>query len=92
MADEKVSKSPKNTEVAAFHKYDDVDLNNNAHHHTIGQGNGQVAKGKHCHDGEDSPKLLEGVIFTGIVGTYNATTFRQVIAALVKLGASDTTS
>lgn len=90
MADDK--KAPPAKEVLNFHKYDDVDKGNISHHHTIGQGAGQVAKGKHFHDGEDSPKLLEGVIFTGIVGTYNPTTFRQVLAALVKLGASDTTS
>ena len=90
MADDK--KPPSAKEVLTFHKYDDVDKGNISHHHTIGQGAGQVAPGKHFHDGEDSPKLLDGVIFTGIVGTYNPVTFRQVLAALVKLGAADTTS
>jgi len=85
-------KSPSAKEVLAFHKYDDVDKGNISHHHTIGQGAGQVAPGKHFHNGEDAPKLLEGVIFTGIITNYNRTTFRQVLDALVKLGASDTTS
>ena len=90
MAEEK--KPPTAKDVLAFHKYDDVDKGNISHHHTIGQGAGQVCKGKHFHDGEDSPKLLEGVIFTGIITNYNRTTFKQVLDALVKLGASDTTS
>lgn len=85
-------KSPKAKDVSDFHKFDDLDRGNGSHHHTIGQGSGQVAPGKHFHDGEDAPKLLEGIILTGIVGTYNPVTFRQVLAALVKLGASDTTS
>jgi len=90
MAD--AQKPPPAKEVLQFHKYDDVDKGNISHHHTIGQGAGQVAPGKHFHNGEDAPKLLEGVIFTGIITNYNRTTFRQVLDALVKLGASDTTS
>lgn len=90
MADEK--KSPTAKEVNAFHKYDDVDRGNISHHHTIGQGAGQVAPGKHFHNGEDAPKLLDGVVFTGIITSYNRTTFKQVLDALVKLGAADTTS
>lgn len=82
--------SPPAKEVDLFHKYDDVDASDLAHHHTIGTKG--AAKFKHYHNGEDSPKLLDGVIFSGIVGTYNATTFRQVLEALERLGASDTTS
>lgn len=90
MAEEK--KAPDAKEVLKFHKYDDVDRGNISHHHTIGQGSGQVAPGKHFHNGEDAPSLLEGTIFTGIITNYNRTTFKQVLDALVKLGASDTTS
>jgi hypothetical protein len=84
------AQSPPAKEVDLFHKYDDLDSSNSAHHHTIGPKG--AARFKHFHDGEDSPKLLEGTIFTGIVGTYNATTFRQILDALERLGASDTTS
>jgi hypothetical protein len=84
--------SPKNTTVSLFHKYDDLNTTNASHHHTIGQGAGQVAPGKHYHNGEDSPALLEGTIFTGVITTYNPTTMKQILAALVKLGAADTTS
>lgn len=79
--------------VEEFHKRDDLDSSDRAHHHTNGRGLGQSSPGPHRHRGDDgSNPLLDDVAFTGAVGTYNATTMRQVIAALVKLGASDGTT
>lgn len=88
------NRSPRAKDVDDFHKYDDVDKGDIAHHHTIGNQKGQVAGGKHTHrGGSDGEPLLTGTIFTGIISAgYNATTFQQVIDALVQLGAVDTTS
>ena len=83
---------PTSKEVEDFHRNSDRDKRPESQHHTIGSSRNQASPGDHNHQDGRSVPLLDGILFTGIVGTYNATTFRQVLAALVKLGASDATT
>jgi hypothetical protein len=87
------NRSPKAKDVDDFHKYDDVNKGDLAHHHTIGSGQGQVASGKHKHrGGSDGELLLEGTIFSGVRTVYSSAILKQVLDALVELGAVDTTT
>lgn len=76
--------------VARFHNKDDLDSGSEAHHHTLGIKKDQSSPGDHKHDGTTSRKLLEGVSITGSRGGNVA--LASVIAALVKLGATDSTT
>lgn len=76
--------------VKEFHVNADTDSDRQAIHHTIGPGVNQAASGAHSHDGQDSPLLLEGITITGAKGT--AACDSSIIAALVRLGASDSTT
>lgn len=76
--------------VNQFHTYDDLDSSKNAHHHTIGVGGDQACSGNHNHRGTDSTLLLEGVSITGSRGGNAAVA--SIIAALVQLGATDSTT
>ncbi len=77
------------TTVNAFHKKSDVDSSANAQHHTIGPRKNQAADGAHTHDGSNSLLILEGVTLSGSRGGNAA--LASVIAALVQLGATDST-
>lgn len=76
--------------VNEFHKKDDVDSSFDAHHHTLGTKNGQAASGDHNHDGKNSRRLLQGTTITGAKGGNAAVA--SIVAALVKLGAVDSTT
>lgn len=86
--------------VNRFHSKSDVDSSPNAHHHTIGPRKNQAADGAHIHNGDGSLKLdpstcfskgiLSGVTITGSRG--GNTALASVIAALVTLGATDSTT
>lgn len=75
--------------VNEFHKKDDVDAGFDAHHHTLGTKNGQSSPGDHNHNGQNSRRLLEGTSITG--SRSGGAALVSVIAALVKLGATDST-
>lgn len=77
-------------QVEAFHQSSDVDLRAEAQHHTLGPGASQASPGDHIHDGGTSPLLLSGVTLTGSRGGNAA--LPSIIQALVKLGATDSTS
>lgn len=76
--------------VNRFHNKDDLDSSSEAHHHTLGIKKDQSSPGDHKHDGTTSKRILEGVTITGAKGGNVA--LASVIAALVKLGATDTTT
>lgn len=76
--------------VARFHNKSDVDASADSQHHTLGIKQGQASPGDHKHDGSTSKKLLEGTTLTGSRGGNAA--LASVITALVKLGATDSTT
>lgn len=84
--------NPKPTaqEVEDFHSNADTDVRPEAIHHTLGPSPTQAAPGNHVHNGSDSPLLLEGIQIVGSRGGNAA--LASVIAALVKLGAKDTST
>lgn len=82
--------TPDNKEVNAFHTNDDVDVNAQSHHHTLGPGQNQAASGSHSHRGDDSVLLFDGVAITGSIS--QGTALQSVIALLVEFGAADSTS
>jgi hypothetical protein len=76
--------------VTEFHKKDDVDSSQEAHHHTLGPRHDQAAAGDHLHNGTSGRPLLKGTTITGSKGGNAA--LASVIAALVKLGATDSST
>ena len=76
--------------VQQMHRNADTDSDKTAVHHTIGPGSNQVASGTHIHDGTETRALLDGVNLTGAKAGNAA--LASVIAALVALGATDSTS
>jgi len=76
--------------VARFHNKSDVDSASDAQHHTLGIKKDQASPGDHKHDGSTSKRLLEGTTITGSRGGNAAVA--SIIAALVKLGATDSTT
>lgn len=81
---------PDGKEVAEFHTNDDVDVQPDSHHHTLGPSRNQAASGAHTHRGDDSALLFEGRAITG--SRTNGTALQSVIAMLVELGAEDSTT
>ncbi len=77
-------------EVRNFHTNADTDNDKLAIHHTIGVGINQAASGSHNHDGSNSTQLLAGITLSGSKGGNVA--LASVCAALVALGATDTTT
>lgn len=76
--------------VEDFHTNSDVDTRPEAQHHTLGPLPTQAAPGNHRHDGGDSALILEGIQITGSRAT---DAWRlSVMAALVRLGATDSTT
>lgn len=82
--------SPPPKVVEDFHKNAAVDTRREDIHHTIGTGPQQAASGDHNHRGGDSVLLLDGVTISGSKAGNVA--LGSVIAALVQLGAKDTTT
>jgi hypothetical protein len=76
--------------VSDFHTNDDVNQDRDAHHHTLGMGPNEAAAGSHNHRGSDSVLLLQDIEITGSRG--GNTALASVIAALVELGAKDSST
>lgn len=85
-----VGETPPATEVRKFHTHADTDGNEASAHHTLGPGHNQASPGDHDHRGGSSSALLAGTTITGAKAGNAALT--SVIAALVELGATDTTT
>lgn len=75
--------------VTEFHKKDDLDASAVAHHHTLGNKPGQASPGDHVHNGINGKRILAGTTITG--SRASGAALVSVIAALVKLGAKDST-
>lgn len=89
----KVNKRPPFREVEEFHTHADTDGSGKAVHHTLGSGANQAAAGNHSHDGGGSTKFiipLDGFALSGSKASGAA--LNSVIAALVQLGATDSTT
>lgn len=82
--------APLPAEVARFHTKSDSDASVYAQHHTLGPRPNQASPGPHKHDGTSSLKLLDGVTITGAKG--GNTALASVIAILVQMGATDSTT
>lgn len=76
--------------VSKIHQFDDVDVRPESHHHTLGAGAAQAAPGSHRHRGGDSEFLFSGQTISGSRGS--ATCIPSIIALLVSLGATDSTT
>ena len=83
--------SPSADVVRLFHKNASVDSRAMDIHHTLGPGVHQAASGAHDHKGGNSKLLLEGYTITGIKATPSSV-LPSIIAALVRLGAKDSTT
>jgi hypothetical protein len=90
MAQADEEERPAGPVVEKFHTNCDVDESKEAYHHTIGTNTFQAASGAHTHNGSDSPQLLINIEITGSRG--GNTALASVIAALVFLGAKDSTT
>lgn len=76
--------------VEKFHQKADTDASQTSIHHTLGPRHDQAAAGDHNHSGSNYVPVLKGTTITGSRSGGAALT--SVIAALVKLGATDATS
>ena len=76
--------------VLDFHTNSDVDGSSATQHHSLGLNRGQASPGDHMHDGSTSKLILTGVTISGAKG--GNTALASVIAALVNLGAVDSTT
>lgn len=83
---------PDTKTVKDLHTNADTDGSPKALHHTLGPGANQAAAGNHTHDGGGSAIVspLEGTTITGSRATDAWRT--SVMAALVRLGATDGSS
>jgi hypothetical protein len=72
------------------HAKSDVDSAIYAQHHTLGSSHNQASPGDHVHDGGISRKIASTIILTG--SRSGGTALVSVIAALVALGATDSTT
>lgn len=88
----KLGVSPPAQDVVRFHRNADVDSDTDAMHHTIGNGHKQAAFGDHTHQGGAGLPLLEGTTFTGSRAANTALILKQVLDALVLIGALDSTT
>ncbi|HEY5141351.1 MAG TPA: hypothetical protein VIJ25_18860 [Methylococcales bacterium] len=83
--------------VTAFHRFDDVNVSAESHHHTIGTSRGQAADARHNHrDGNGHP-LFDNTVDV-ISGSRSLATgavpaiIDQICDLLEKLGASNATT
>ena len=83
--------SPSGVVVTKFHKNADTDSRAEAIHHTLGNSPTQASPGNHTHDGSSSPLILQGMVLSGAKAT-PSTMWPSIIAALVRLGAKDSTT
>lgn len=90
---EKTQQKPSPREVADFHTNDDVDSRTQAHHHTLGSRHEQAAPGDHAHDGGTSTSQIIPLNGFNITGSRSSgAALNSIIAALVQLGAKNSTS
>lgn len=82
--------NPPQKEVNEFHTNSDKDGGPKSLHHTLGANPNQASPGNHLHDGSTSSLLLEGMTLSGSRGGNAA--LPSIIAALVRLGATDATT
>lgn len=73
------------------HEQDDADGSEFSLHHTLGPRPNQAARGTHIHNGEDSPKLMAGVVVTGSRGG-NAAVASLITGLVNALGFTDATT
>lgn len=85
------TRSPDSETVTDFHRFADTDATANSIHHTLGLTHMQAAFGDHNHRDGNGNSLLGDITFTGSRSLNTATVLKQVIDALVLLGASDNT-
>lgn len=83
--------SPNTTVVRQFHRNADTDVRPESIHHTLGSAPSQASPGDHKHDGGTSSLLLSGYTITGSKAS-PSTVLPSIIAALVRLGAKDSTT
>ena len=83
--------SPDNRTVEAFHRTVSRDTRPEDIHHTLGNDPNRASPGNHKHDGSDAPLILEGYTISGVKAT-PSTVLPSIIAALVRLGATDATT
>lgn len=76
--------------VNDFHRKADTDASQQAIHHTLGSKQDQASPGAHTHNGENSNLIMKGMTITGAKAGNAA--LASVIAQLVKLGATDTST
>lgn len=74
-------------DLEKFHQKDDLDVRDESHHHSLGVGPTQAAKGSHTHMGGNGLPILTGQTITGSKG--GNTALASVIAILVAMGATD---
>ncbi len=82
--------APTGAEVTKFHTNADVDGSKNSMHHTLGSSNTQASPGDHDHRGGTSVELLLGTTISGSKSSGAA--LDSIIAVLVELGATDSTT
>lgn len=82
--------TPSGRDVQKFHTNADTDGNEQSAHHTLGPSNNQASPGNHDHRGGNSVPLLDGTTITG--SRASGAALVSVIAALVELGAKDSTT
>lgn len=88
--------SPNQKAVVAFHKYDDVDVSAQSHHHTIGNERGKAADGAHDHHGGSGKLIFDPSvdIISGTRGTLAGlgTIVNQIASILEQIGVSNATT
>lgn len=83
--------SPDTKTLEKFHRYASTNRRDDVHHR-LGNGDSDGAPGSHTHrDGNGQP-LLSDVVFTLSRSANTAAVLKQVIDALVLLGATDQTT
>lgn len=76
--------------VEAFHTNDDVDVRAESHHHTLGSGATQAAKGDHNHQAGNGSPIFEGMTVIGSKGGNAA--LASLLSVLVQFGLTDSTT
>lgn len=84
-------RSPDNKIVEDFHKNASVDTRPEDIHHRLGIEPNQASPGDHTHDGSNGVLLLGGTIISGSKAS-PSTVLPSIIGALVRLGATDSTT
>lgn len=87
-----ISKNPTAREIVEFHRNDDFNSRAEAHHHGLGNGSNESSYGNHVHDGQRGLLLLDGTVFTGSRTTNAASIINQLCEAMVKIGATNSTT